>query len=161
MDADTIRAGTFGRVFRLLTGLFLVFEGGRHLIGASWALVGMTAGVVLGELAFYALLHLIISRFFHTVNRWTGAILAVAPAAAAIVLGHAPGLLGTLLFVGISLLFTAVRGEGGCEVMTLPGMMVGRRTHLVCIAFSPIDWVEDRIAQKRSPTPDRLRGNAP
>lgn len=50
--------------------------------------------------------------------------------------------LGSVLFVGISLLFTAWRSDGGCEVMTLPGMLLGKRTHLVCIAFSPVDWLE-------------------
>jgi len=89
-------------------------------------------------------------RFSRAVNPWVGAVLAVAPFATVFFLSNAPGRLGTLLFVGVSLIFTAVRGEGGCEVMTLPGMVSGRRTHLVCTAFSPIDWVEDALARKRS-----------
>jgi hypothetical protein len=30
--------------------------------------------------------------------------------------------------------------------MSIPGVLFGRRTHLVCIAFSPIDWLEERLA---------------
>lgn len=149
---EGIRARTCGRVVRLITGLILVFEGGRHLIGTSGTLIGMTLGVVLAELAFYALMHLVIERFFRAVNPWIGAMLAVAPVATVFLLSDAPGRLGTLLFVGISLLFTAARADGGCEVMTLPGMVLGRRTHLVCIAFSPIDWMEEKVARRRSET---------
>jgi len=147
---DGIQARPAGRMLRLVTGLVLLFEGGRHLIGASWTLVGMTVGVVAGEFAFYALMHLVVERFFRRINPWIGAVLAVAPVAAVFLLSDAPGRLGTLLFLGVSLLFTAARADGGCEVMTLPGMVFGRRTHLVCIAFSPIDWLEDRAAHRRS-----------
>ena len=144
------RARVVGRILRLLAGIALVIEGGRHLIGASTSLMLATTGVAVGEVVFYAGLHLVISRYFRGVNAWLGAVLAVAPVAAVLLLSDAPGRLGTLLFVGISLLFTAARADGGCEVMTLPGLVFGRRTHLVCIAFSPIDWLEKRIARKRS-----------
>ncbi|MDE3005753.1 MAG: hypothetical protein OXU33_05570 [Gemmatimonadota bacterium] len=151
MGSDAgIQAGPVGRVLRLLTGVALVIEGGRHLIGTSTPLVAMTVGVVIGEIAFYAVMHVLISRFLRRVNPWMGALLAVAPVAAVFLMSDAPGRLGTLLFVGISLLFSAARAEGGCEVMTLPGMIFGSRTHLCCIAFSPIDWAEARIAKRRA-----------
>ena len=134
----------------MLTGIALVIEGGRHLIGTSSSLIAMTAGVVVAEFVFYLGLHLLVARFLRTVNPWLGAVLAVAPVAAVFLMSDAPGRLGTLLFIGISLLFTAARADGGCEVMTLPGMLLGKRTHLVCIAFSPIDWVEDSIAGRKS-----------
>lgn len=121
-------------------------------MGTSGALIGMTLGVVLAEFALYAVMHLVIERFFRRPNPWLGALLAVGPFAAVFLLSDAPGRLGTLLFVGISLLLTAARADGGCEVMTLPGMVLGRRTHLVCIAFSPIDWMEEKLARWRSQT---------
>ncbi len=145
MTIEGIKARPVGRVLRLLTGLLLVIEGGRHLVGASLTLVATTAGVVLAEFLFYAAMHLLIVRFFSSINRWAGAALAVTPVFLVYVLSNAPGKLGSLLFVGISLLFTAFRNDAGCEVMTLPGIVFGRRTHLVCIAFSPIDWVEERV----------------
>jgi len=45
MGEGGIRAGPIGRILRLMTGLALVFEGGRHLIGTNSSLVGMTVGV--------------------------------------------------------------------------------------------------------------------
>lgn len=150
MGDDGVRARALGRTLRLLTGVALVLEGGRHLIGTSRSLVFATAGVFLAELLFYSVLHLVISRYFARVNAWLGAVLAVTPVAAVFLLSDAPGRLGTLLFIGVSLLLTAARADGGCEVMTVPGMVFGKRTHLVCIAFSPIDWLEDRFARGRS-----------
>ena len=34
--------------------------------------------------------------------------------------------------------------------MTLPGMLLGKRTHLVCIVFSPLDWIEDKLTGSMS-----------
>jgi uncharacterized membrane protein YhaH (DUF805 family) len=148
--SEGVKARVVGRGLRLLTGIALVLEGGRHLVGASSGIVLTTVGVVVGEFLFYAALHLVVMRFFDRINAWAGAVLAVAPVAAVFLLSDAPGRLGSLLFIGISLLFTAARADGGCEVMTLPGMVFGKRTHLVCIAFSPIDWIEERIASRRA-----------
>ena len=39
MTIEGIEARPVGRVLRLLTGLLLVIEGGRHLVGASLTLV--------------------------------------------------------------------------------------------------------------------------
>ena len=148
MTSDGIKARPVGRVLRLVLGVFLVVESGRQLVGNGPALMVMTSGVVVGEFLFYAAAHLVIVRFGSSINRWAGALLAVTPVALVYVLSDAPGRLGTLAFVGISLLFTALRNDAGCEVMTLPGLVFGRRTHLVCVAFSPVDWVEEMAYQR-------------
>ena len=145
MSDQGIKAKVVGRTLRLLLGILMTLEGGRHLIDSSAGLPAKTAGVVVGEIVFYAALHLVISKFFRRVNPWLGAILAVTPVALVFLFGGVAGSLGTLIFVGVSLVFTAIRADGGCEVMTIPGMLLGKRTHLVCIAFSPIDWVEARV----------------
>lgn len=140
-----IEARPIGRTLRLLVGLALVVEGGRHLAGnADLALA--TLGAVVGLFAFYAALHLAIVRVVPGINAWVGAILAAVPVVTVYVLSDAPGKLGSVLFVGASLLFTALRNDAGCEVMTLPGMVFGARTHLVCVAFSPVDWLEEKLA---------------
>ena len=36
-------------------------------------------------------------------------------------------------------------GDSGCEVMAVPGIICNERTHLVCIAFSPLDWLEQKV----------------
>ena len=149
MDQTTPRARPIGRTLRLLVGIALVIEAGRHLWGDPLSVAGMTLGVVAVELLFYVGVHMAVSRFWPRINAWVGAVIAVAPVAAVFFLSDAPGRLGTLLFIGISLVLTAVRSDGGCEVMTIPGMILGRRTHLVCIGFSPIDWVERRFSSRR------------
>ena len=59
MDYDQgIRAGPVGRGLRFLAGIALVFEGSRHLLGPNAALILATSAVVLGEVAFYAVVHL-------------------------------------------------------------------------------------------------------
>ena len=65
------------------------------------------------------------------------------------VFGGPLGRVASVAYIGISLVLQAIRSDGGCEVMSIPGMLFGRRTHLVCIVFSPIDWVEDRVAGRR------------
>ncbi len=72
-------------------------------------------------------------------------MLAVAPVFLVFLMGGPPVRHGVVLFLGVSLLFTGIRGDGGCEVMTLPGMVLGKRTHLVCIVLSPLDWVEEKV----------------
>jgi hypothetical protein len=103
------------------------------------------AGVVFGLFAFYTLVHVLISRFVPTINPWVGAFLAVAPVLLVFLMGGLPVRHGVVLFLGVSLLFTGIRADGGCEVMTLPGMLLGKRTHLVCIVLSPLDWVEEKL----------------
>jgi hypothetical protein len=150
MMTEGIKARPVGRLLRLLVGGLMLVEGGRHLVGNA-PLAISTATVIVGEFVFYAAMHLAIVRFMPSINRWLGAILAVTPVLLVYILSGAPGKLGSVLFVGISLLFTAVRNDAGCEVMTLPGMVFGKRTHLVCVAFSPIDWAEERFARGGNP----------
>lgn len=137
------RAGPAGRGLRLLVGVGLVVEGVRHLVGAPAGLLLSSLAVVAGAVVVYALIHFAIVRFPGRVNRWAGAVLALAPVVATFAAGGAPGQLGSMLFVGASLLLAAARADRGCEVMALPGLLSGRRTHLVCLAFSPIDWLEE------------------
>ena len=75
---------------------------------------------------------------------------AVTPVFLVFGLGGPAGQLGSLLYIGVSLVLTAIRSDGGCEVMTIPGMLMGKRTHLVCIVFSPLDWIEDRLVGSMS-----------
>ncbi|MEN8375097.1 MAG: hypothetical protein ABFS34_06565 [Gemmatimonadota bacterium] len=131
-----------GRALRLVVGIALTVEGGRHLVGTSAALMLKTAGVIVGVAAFYAAMHFVIDRYFRRLNPWIGAMLAVAPVAAVFLMSDAPGRLGSLIFLGVSLVLASIRADGGCEVMTVPGMMFGRHTHLFCLAFSPVDWAE-------------------
>ena len=67
MTTKGIKARPVGRLLRLLVGLALVAEGGRHLVGNA-DLSMMAGGVVLGEFLFYAALHLTLERFMPALN---------------------------------------------------------------------------------------------
>ncbi len=144
--SEGVKARPVGRMVRLLMGgLLTIHVPASHLIGASLSLTAQVAGVVFGLVVFYALVHVLISKFVPTINPWMGALLAVTPLLLVFLMGGLPVRHGVVLFLGVSLLFTGIRGDGGCEVMTLPGMILGKRTHLVCIVLSPLDWVEEKL----------------
>ncbi len=144
-----------GRVLRLLTGTALTYHVlASHMISEGTTRNLQVAGIVLGLFVFYAVLHLAISRFVPSINPWLGAVIAVTPVFLVFALVGPAGRLGSLLFIGVSLVATAIRSDGGCEVMTLPGMLMGKRTHLVCILFSPLDWIEDKLTGGMSTAKD-------
>ncbi len=134
-----------GRVLRLLMGTALTIHAAQHMISGDTTLNQQAAGIVLGLLLLYTVVHLAISRFVPSINPWLGAVIALAPAILVFALVDPSLRFPLVLFVGVSLVVTAIRSDGGCEVMTLPGMLVGKRTHLVCIVFSPLDWIEEKI----------------
>lgn len=144
--SEGIKARTVGRILRLLMGGFLTIHVPvSHLIGAPVLLSVQVAGVVVGLVAFYAVVHVLISKYVPTINPWVGALLAVSPVLLVFLMGTLPVRHGVIFFLGISLLITGIRADGGCEVMTLPGMILGKRTHLVCVVLSPLDWVEEKL----------------
>ena len=138
-------AGPVGRVLRLLTGTALTIHAAQHMIAGDTTLNLQAARIVLGLLLLYAVVHLAISRFVPSINAWLGAVIALAPAILVFALVDPSLRFSLVLFIGVSLVVTAIRADGGCEVMTLPAMLMGRRTHLVCIVFSPLDWVEEKL----------------
>ncbi len=59
-----------------------------------------------------------------------------------------------LVFVGATLLMLAVRGEGGCEVLAVPNLVLGRSDYLVCLPFATIDgWESARQDRRASDRP--------
>ena len=59
---------------------------------------------------------------------------------------------GPLAFLAVSLVLAAILADAGCEVMSIPALVFGKRTHLVCLLFSPLDWVEEKIAAAMRPS---------
>ena len=147
-------AKPIGRVLRLLMGTALTIHAMQHMISGETTLNLQAAGLVLGLFLLYTMIHLAISRFVPSINAWLGAMIALAPAILIFALIDPSLRFSLVLFIGVSLVMTAIRADGGCEVMTLPGMLLGKRTHLVCIVFSPLDWIEDRLTGSMSPAKD-------
>lgn len=47
------------------------------------------------------------------------------------------------LFFGGSMVLAAVMGYGGCEVLALPNLLLGRRDEVWCLLYSPLDRAVD------------------
>lgn len=56
------------------------------------------------------------------------------------------------LFFGISMIVAALRGDAGCEVLAFANATSGHRDSTGCVAFAPIDLVDNRLAGPRTPT---------
>jgi hypothetical protein len=146
------QARSVGRLLRFLVGALLIIEASRQFAGSSSSLIFQALAAAVGLSLLYAALHVVVSRFFPGVNPWLGAVLALTPMILVYALGGAPGQIGSVLFIGVSLVLTAIRADGGCEVMTIPAMLFGERTHLVCIVFSPLDRLEKLLGRRSRST---------
>lgn len=146
-------ARLIGRVLRLVVGVLLIVSVAPIWLGGSRQFDLRTLGVVAALTVLYVLVHFAVSKYSPGIHRWLGAILAVAPAILVYILGMSGGLifgagegqLAVLTFIGVSLLIAGARGDLGCEVMSIPGLVLGEQTHLACVIFSPIDWLEDKV----------------
>lgn len=142
------QARPIGRLLRLITGLVVlgVVAPAYLQIPTSW-LAGVI-GVFVGIVVFYLALHVVIVRYFGKLNPWVGAALANLPVLALFVFGSPVVQIGAGTYLGLALTLAGVRADPGCEVMSIPGFLLGRHTHLACLVFSPIDWIESRLAKR-------------
>lgn len=145
------RAGPIGRAARLLVAICLVIIDVPVLLEAGTAYNLRVLALVGALVAFYTLVHLVVSRLLPRLNRWLGAVFAITPVILVWYFGQGGGPLfgqgegGTaaITFIAVSLLIDVVRADSGCEVMAIPGLVFGNRTHLACMAFCPIDAMEE------------------
>ena len=143
LDTHIQRAMPISRILRLV-GLAVVVLVLQIFSGADAGEILRSVGTALALVPFYAVVHHLVGTFAPRLNRWIGALVAVTPVALVFFMGPGWAAVGALLFVGVSLLLTAVLGDPGCEVMVIPGLFFRRRTHLACIGFTPLDWVEEK-----------------
>jgi len=61
-------------------------------------------------------------------------------------------------FFGVSMLVAALRGYAGCEVLAIPNAITGRRDHIGCVLYTPIDAAEARSKRSRPGQPGQARG---
>ncbi len=137
-------ATPISRLLRAALGLGMVGMVAPALQGASWQSRLEVLGVVVGLMALYTVVHLVVSRYFGWLHPWIGAAIAVTPAFLVFLSGGVFAA-GAVVFIGASLLLIAALGHPGCEVLAFPALVLGRRTHLACILLSPIDWVEGKV----------------
>ncbi len=154
MTQEGKKARPIGRLLRLIIGAALTYMAVPIYLRADAAYSLASLGLVIALVLFYTLMHYAVSRYLPNINRWLGAGLAVTPVFLVWLLGQGGGpTLGqgeggtaAITYVGLSLLVDFVRADCGCEVMAFPGLILGNRTHLACIALSPIDALEDKLS---------------
>ncbi len=145
-----------GRLVRVLFGILLAVG---FTIANLDILSGQTTALgisLVGVVIFYILYTILMgNRVLTKVNPWIGALVMDWPLLVIwiVVLGHLsdippPLILAVFLYFGTSLIISGVVKYGGCEVVTIPGLILRRRYDVACIMFSPIDWLEDKIAKK-------------
>jgi hypothetical protein len=150
------QAPPVGRALRILLGLALTiyvtpvyFRVPVPLAVGAWLLV-------LGLIAVYSLIHIVVSRRIVAFGPCLGAVVAVgllvalyvAGASGLPILGRGKGQLAAVTFLGVSLVVAGVRAVPGCEVMAIPGLLFGKHTELACLIFSPLDKLERRLRSK-------------
>lgn len=145
LDQPGDRSRPVGRILRFVLGALLVGLLYPSVISASSDVLTWAAAVVVGLIAFYTLIHLLVMKYLPNINKYVGTILALSPAVAVLLLSGAPGEIAVTGYIGGSLILDALTADLGCEVMALPGLFFQKRTHLSCIVFSPIDWLENKF----------------
>ncbi len=145
LEQPSDRSRPVGRILRFVLGAFLVGLLYRTVINASSDVIIWSTATFVALIAFYSLVHLLVMKFLPNINKYLGTILALSPAVAVFLLAGASGQISVTGYIGGSLILDAFMADLGCEVMALPGLFFGRRTHLSCIVFSPIDWFENKF----------------
>ena len=149
MRAQTPKAGAAGRTARLVLGVLLVVIAVPVYLKAGVSYNLASLGLTFGLVVFYCVLHLTFSRL-RGLNRWVGAVIATVPVflvwfygqGGGPLFGQGEGGTAAITFLAVSFLVDFARSDAGCEVMALPGLILGRRTHLPCILLCPIDHSE-------------------
>ncbi len=145
----TVKTRPIGRILRLALGLYFVTEVVPVYIEVTTEGVLIRLGWALALLGFYIVLHMVILKYQLKIDSVIGAILAFGPFLAVFFIGYGgSAATGALTFIAISLIIAAIRGDSGCEVMSIPSAFTRQHTHLCCLVFSPIDWCENNLKNK-------------
>lgn len=132
-----------GRVFRFGLGAFFFTE--VWPVYQEVTVDGVIVRLIwaVGLILFYIALHVVIIKLTPHINSVIGALLAFGPFLSVFIIGYGgPAATGALTFISISLILAALRADPGCEVMSIPALVSSKHTHLACLLFSPIDWIE-------------------
>lgn len=146
MSVTLNKTGIIGRILRLSLGIFFVTEVYPVYLNVTLEGFLIRLGWTLALVVFYVLVHIYVIKHLPNINKVTGAILAITPFLAVFFIGYGgPAATGALTFIAASLIIAAIRADCGCEVMSIPALIMAKHTHLSCIVFSPIDYIEKAI----------------
>lgn len=140
----TRRIGTFGTIARVAVGSALVIVP-IALGGIAW--LDMAAFALFTAIATATAIVISTGLPRARLGIAPGCVLCGALLAEAVGLGAAmPANLNVVVgsFLGISMLLAAARGDSGCELVTIPNAITGRRDRIGCVLFGPIDAADAR-----------------
>jgi hypothetical protein len=144
-DPGPRELGIIGRTLRLMLAMLLgwmVFTVMRSEYSTFRLWV---VGLSLGVLVFHLGVHFAVRLWGARLHPWSGSVLVLVPLALLFALGGLPGRHAVALYLAASYLVEAVWGQGACEVLALPSLLVRRNTHLMGILFAPVDLVEKHL----------------
>lgn len=139
------KAPPVSRTLRPLSGCGLLFLAAVNVNWLDWKAALILSGTFAGTFVFYALVHRLILQ--REVSWGMRKAITIAPLLAAALFTVTDIQLGVAAFYGVSLVVQALRGDRGCEVMTLPNLVLRRPVHCPCLIFSPLDRLEESIYQ--------------
>ena len=156
-EARPRKAPPLGRALRILIGLALIAYVTPVFFRVPLRFNIEVFLLMLGLVALYSLLHIVVSRRIVAFGSSLGAIIAagllvalyVAGTHGSLIFGHGEGALAVITFLGISLVIAGVRAAPGCEVMAIPSLLFRKHTELACLIFSPLDKLERKLRNKR------------
>jgi hypothetical protein len=156
-DVGSRKAPPLGRALRILIGLSLIAYVTPVFFRVRLRFTLEALLLILGLIALYSLLHIVVSRRFIAFGSSLGAVIAagllvalyVAGTHGSLIFGHGEGALAVITFLGISLVIAGVRAAPGCEVMAIPSLLFRKHTELACLIFSPLDNLEHKLRSKR------------
>ena len=150
--------GVVGRWFRLLAGSglagYVAFQAAGNFPTGSYPGSGMIelALYFVVTLGLYTAAHYVLGKRLLSIrNAWLRTAILLGPLAAIFAFELGPHLLhqAILLYLGVSLVFSFFMRYGGCEVMSIPGLLLGARDTVYC-PLNAVDAVEKAVIDRRA-----------
>jgi len=162
--------GVVGRWGRLFAGILMVLysiliifnvltESSQPLffLGSTFLYFILILGVYTAAYHFFG------ERFFAKAHPWVNTLILVIPAVIGLFWNDSISpligfelpwafVLALNIYIGVSLLLQWKTKYGGCEVVSIPGILLGKKYKTYCVAFIPLDYVEKKIVERNEKT---------
>ena len=144
----TKRPAWFGTVLRLAVGAFLMWYGIKKLQHSEWLVPGIFVAIAiplvltLGLYTFESLSKRTSVLSTSQLFIWNRVYFIGVLVAVSLWRGLDAAAASFIVSIGLSMLLAALFRYGGCEVMTIPNLILRRNYVVFCLLFSPIDRLE-------------------
>ncbi len=145
-----LHAGMVGRWVRLILGAILPL----YVLARDLAAAELQSGFYLEAgayllavfLAYLAAHYFLGERFFARINPWLSTLILLTPVIifGYIGFGPAPFRVAVAFYVAFSLIFNFAMSYGGCEVLAIPSLLLGRRYVVYC-PWNVVDAAERAV----------------